>query len=494
MLRRKLLTRIVLILVVISLLSTSLYAAADPLTSSVKVPEGQTVFSIDLRVNEATPYAGIQFALTISGASSVGFASYTAPIGTYSPNIQMKDGKYHFGFSSSASVDSPAGNSIPAGERSAGILNFTGYTGNQALTIEIVQMKVIRIDANKQTYVTEKESPSHVFSVSRLTSGAVPASVSVTVSPESIKIPQTGSEKATATAVVRDAANNILAGQTVSWTLDMPYPGVSIDSSTGVVTVTAYAESGKVIVVGSCGAASGTDTLTLTKDSGGGGVTPGGPGGPGGPGDPDVTPGGDTPGDTEEIPDTGPPMAYRFIDVMEPGLWYYDAVYYLYEYGVMEGTGGDRFSPDITLTRGTFVTILGRLAEKSGEITTGFENPFNDVKDGIWYTQYVAWGAAKGIVLGHSETTFAPNAPVTREQMAALLVRYADYMEIELKDDIEITFSDAGSIHEWAREDVARATAAGLMQGNQGRFRPLATGTRAEVAQLFMNFIINYIE
>ena len=136
-----------------------------------------------------------------------------------------------------------------------------------------------------------------------------------------------------------------------------------------------------------------------------------------------------------------------------------------------------------------FVTILGRLAEQNDKAVTGFSSPFQDVPDGQWYTQYVAWAADKGIVFGYSDTVFAPDDPVTREQMAAIMVRYCDYMGIELGDEIEIAFSDADDISQWAKDIVGRAAAAGLMQGSNGRFSPKDTATRAEVAQLFTNFL-----
>ncbi|MDR1158297.1 MAG: S-layer homology domain-containing protein [Oscillospiraceae bacterium] len=183
-----------------------------------------------------------------------------------------------------------------------------------------------------------------------------------------------------------------------------------------------------------------------------------------------------------------------YSDVTDPDAWYYDAVYFVTDYGLMNGTGGGKFSPERPMTRAMFVTVLGRLAEKQGEEVAGFSHTFQDVPAGQWYTPYVAWAAGKGIVQGHSPTRFAPDETVTREQMAALIIRFCDALAIELGDDIEITFSDAGNISGWAEAAVVRAAAAGLMQGSNGRFRPLASSTRAEIAQLMMNFVSAYLE
>ena len=193
----------------------------------------------------------------------------------------------------------------------------------------------------------------------------------------------------------------------------------------------------------------------------------------------------------EEIVTPPTPLGV-FIDVSDSA-WYYDAVYYVYGLGVFTGTSTNMFSPDMVLTRGMFVTVLGRLAELQGDDTEGFSNPFSDVPASLYYTPFVAWAAAHGIVKGYSATTFRPNDPITREQMAVIFIRFADYMGVELGDDDAKTFSDAGSISDYAKESVERAVAAGLMQGDPGgTFRPRATAKRAEVSQIFMNLVETY--
>ena len=182
----------------------------------------------------------------------------------------------------------------------------------------------------------------------------------------------------------------------------------------------------------------------------------------------------------------------HYSDITDPNIWYNEAAYFVTEYGLMQGTGENMFSPGNALTRAMFVTIIGRLAEKRGEVTSGFKNDFKDVPDGAWYSQYVAWASDKAIVNGYSAKSFGPDDPVTREQMAALIIRFCDVYKIEPGHDTDIKFSDAGDISYWAQDPVNRVVAAGLMQGANGIFKPRASSTRAEVAQLFMNFILKY--
>ncbi|MCL2164149.1 MAG: S-layer homology domain-containing protein [Oscillospiraceae bacterium] len=155
---------IAVILAVASFLSVfTLPVTAAPEDGDLTIPAGQTSFSIELRVNESTPYSGIEFALTISGENVPAFTSFTPyQSGTTPSPFVSKNGLYYFGFYS------PTGsNDFPAGDNLAGVLDFTGFTGNQAVVISVVQMSVIRVDENKQTYRTEKDAPAYVFTAQR---------------------------------------------------------------------------------------------------------------------------------------------------------------------------------------------------------------------------------------------------------------------------------------------------------------------------------------
>jgi len=357
-------------------------ATAAPATLTVTVPAGTSSFTVDLEATGGNePYAGIEFGLEISDENALSFVSFdtgAAVSGALKSPFVTVDGVHFFGFYTNANAYS--------GQYKVGTLGFSGYTGNDPVTITVSHMIVNRLLDDKGVASQSNSEAVLVITVKREGSG-------------------------------------------------------SGDSGSG--------SSG-----------SGSATISI----------------------PDL-----------ETPTTGSDREL-YLDVMDPEAWYFEAVYFVTDAGVMNGVGGNLFSPNTPLTRAMFVTMLGRLAEQQDEDTDGYDNPFQDVPANLWYTKYVAWAADKGIVKGYSPTVFAPNDPVTREQMAALMVRFCDYMGIELRDDIAIDFADAASISDWAADDVGSAVAAGLMQGSNGLFRPKETATRAEVAQLFMNFMKAYIQ
>ncbi len=154
--------------------------------------------------------------------------------------------------------------------------------------------------------------------------------------------------------------------------------------------------------------------------------------------------------------------ASPFADVA-PGTWYYDAVLYAYEHGLMSGTGEGQFSPDLATSRGMIVTILYRLA---GSPAVSGSSAFPDVAQGDWYASGVAWASANGVVSGYPDGTFGPNDPITREQMTAILYQFArtqgklDSSRADLS-----AFADADTISSWARESMSWAVAKGLIGG-----------------------------
>ncbi len=178
---------------------------------------------------------------------------------------------------------------------------------------------------------------------------------------------------------------------------------------------------------------------------------------------------------------------FPFSDVAE-GDWYYEAVKFVFDNGIMNGTGADIFDPYVKLNRGMMVQILFNLDGKN--ITNGTFT-FEDVAKGAWYEDAIAWAAPKGIVLGYSETVFAPLQNITREQMAAMLYRYCQYKGIELPVVRESgSFTDSASVSAYAKEAVQAMYQAGILNGKgNGVFDPQGTATRAEVAQMLMNFV-----
>jgi len=214
---------------------------------------------------------------------------------------------------------------------------------------------------------------------------------------------------------------------------------------------------------------------------------------PAGPANPPAAPPDSGPGSGSGSGSGTEPGSGSFSDVLDSA-WYRDAVYFVRDYGLFEGVGDGLFAPMMQMDRAMFVTVLGRLAAKMGETVTGFNNPFTDVQPGLWYTNYVGWGAAKDIVKGYTPTIFEPKGPVTREQMAALFIRFADYMGLELGEDEIEPFADAAKISGWAVDSVNGAAEAGIIVGDeQGLFRPRDSATRADAATMFMRLVRMYV-
>ena len=179
-----------------------------------------------------------------------------------------------------------------------------------------------------------------------------------------------------------------------------------------------------------------------------------------------------------------------FTDVAESA-WYYDAVSYVYEKGIMTGTNdGTTFSPAMNLTRGMMARILYNLEgspDLSGE-NLGY--PFADVPGDAWYADGVYWARQNGIVNGYGNNTFGPEDPITREQMALLLYNYVSYKGGDLTASADLsTFSDGDRVSDWAEQAMKWAVGEGLINGSNNSLNPLGTATRAEVAQLFMNLL-----
>ena len=180
-----------------------------------------------------------------------------------------------------------------------------------------------------------------------------------------------------------------------------------------------------------------------------------------------------------------------FADV-SPNAWYFEAVSFVYDRGLMEGTSNYAFSPDADLSRGMLAAILYRMAgspEVSGYST------FGDVPTTAYYARAIAWAQDHGIVTGVSAESYKPDSPVTREQLVAILSRYAQYKghETSVSYDYLSTYGDASSASAYAREALNWAVARGVIDGQSGGvLAPTATASRAEVAQVLMNYLAVY--
>ena len=183
-----------------------------------------------------------------------------------------------------------------------------------------------------------------------------------------------------------------------------------------------------------------------------------------------------------ETPVSGLP----FVDV-KTGDWFYNDVKYVYEKGMMAGTAADVFAPNATTTRAMIVTILYRL--EGSPAVTG-TSAFVDVPAGQWYTDAVNWAAANQIVNGTSATTFAPNDSITREQMAAILYRYAQYKGYDVTQKADLSgYADSQQVSAYAKDALAWANAAKLINGvTDTTLAPQGNATRAQVSAILHRF------
>lgn len=177
-----------------------------------------------------------------------------------------------------------------------------------------------------------------------------------------------------------------------------------------------------------------------------------------------------------------------FMDV-PASAWYYDAVEYVYENGLMSGVSGGWFAPNDTLTRAMLVQTLYAMEGRPASASAGFA----DVASGDWYASAVNWAAANGVVSGVSETGFGPNNALTREQLALILYRFAQYKGYDVTGTSDLAaYADGSSVSGWAAEAMGWAVDAGLISGVGGnQIAPTGTASRAQVAQILMNFCEN---
>ena len=182
--------------------------------------------------------------------------------------------------------------------------------------------------------------------------------------------------------------------------------------------------------------------------------------------------------------------AWEPFDDAGRGDWFYDSVVYVYENGLMDGVSDTLFDPDGTVTRAQLVTTLWRL---DGEPSVNYALPFTDVSVGEWYAEAVRWAAGEGIVNGVSETEFAPNAAVTREQLAAILHRYAQHKgyDVSIGESTNIlSYSDFASISEYAISAMQWVCGEGIITGvTESTLEPRGTATRAQSAAILMRFL-----
>lgn len=197
-----------------------------------------------------------------------------------------------------------------------------------------------------------------------------------------------------------------------------------------------------------------------------------------------------TPGVDNKKPAPKPEVKLPFTDVSTSD-WFYDDVAFVYENGLFSGTDSRSFSPNASMTRAMLVTVLYRL---EGEPTVTGRSSFTDVRSGAYYEKSVIWAAANGIVTGTDSTSFSPDTKVTREQLAAILYRYAQYRKLDTDASAKLnSFTDAGSVSAYASEALGWAVSEGLINGASGKLMPKGDATRAQVAAILHRFVKNVL-
>ncbi len=171
--------------------------------------------------------------------------------------------------------------------------------------------------------------------------------------------------------------------------------------------------------------------------------------------------------------------------------WYYDDVVYVYRKGYMDGMSSTRFGGELNTTRGQIVTILWRL---TGEPRATKRNPFTDVSSSQYYYDAISWAYDAGVVDGFDAYTFKPDQNVTREQLAAILYRYAKYMNLSTSGSAYLAkYRDADKIANWAYDAMAWANYRGLINGTSAtRIDPKGYATRAQIAAILHRFAVEY--
>lgn len=172
--------------------------------------------------------------------------------------------------------------------------------------------------------------------------------------------------------------------------------------------------------------------------------------------------------------------------------WARDIINKAAEIGLFEGVDDTHFAPELETTRGMFVTVFGRIKGVDKSFTG--ESKYSDVKASDYYCPYVAWADENKIMSGVSESEFAPHLEVTREQMAAVICNFASREEIVLKTDCDIAYTDKDAVSDWARDEVSAVIKAGIMKpGDSGEFMPKEHMTRAQLAELIVDFLSEYM-
>ena len=179
-----------------------------------------------------------------------------------------------------------------------------------------------------------------------------------------------------------------------------------------------------------------------------------------------------------------------FYDVLKNN-WFYEAVDFVYTNGLFEGTSANTFSPSMDMNRAMFVTVLYRLeGNETASLAGGRYAGFSDVPVSAYYNDAVIWASGNNIVTGFEDGTFRPNVSISREQMATLMYRYSEFKgyDVTAPANAYAGFPDANDVSAYASDAMRWAVSNDIIRGSDGRLLPKDTATRAQVAQIFLNF------
>lgn len=276
-----------------------------------------------------------------------------------------------------------------------------------------------------------------------------------------------GGETVTLTATINPVYAN---DQTIVWTSSNP--SIATVDQTGVITAVG---AGTAVITATVGGQRATCTVTVAPAP-----VPPGPSGPVG-------------GTTIEDPDVPLASVLPFDDVTE-GQWFYDAAAYAYENKLMAGITDNLFDPQGDTTRGMIVTILYRL---EGEPAVSGTSAFDDVAADQWYTNAVIWGTANKVVAGYGDSTYRPTQNITREELAAILYRYAELKgyDVTVTEGAALNFPDGDEVSEYARPAMLWAVEKGLINGmDNGTVSARSGATRAQVATILKGFCEKFVD
>ena len=435
---------------------------------------------VTLRTPPQAVGTGNVFTYLYKGINGTVYNSSMPPTnaGTYTLTVSLNDSRYYgektvqfIVTKAVPDVTFPTAAIVDAGKPLSTAV-FTGGSGNGGFAF-----------AQPERILTKEESPASVSVIFTPTDStnfeSVTNTVTVTVRTESVKpsepsvtlipgnrqitvrwsITDDGGSPITGFVVICDGKEYSVAANTSEYVI-----GNLVNNRAYTVTVRAQ---------NSVGYAEAVATATPKSNGGGGGGT--GSGSSGGSVTPPVA---DNPTTVNEW--TNP---FRDVKITD---WFYEAVKFANENGLMKGVSETEFAPDESLTRAMFVTVLYRI-EGEPEASS---STFTDVENGIWFDKAVAWAAANGIVNGVSETEFAPNRNITREQMAVMAYRYAKFKGYDVSVTGNTSYTDNADISDYAKTAIVWAAEKGIMSGNtDGSFAPLESSTRAQAAAVFQRII-----